>query len=177
MPKDLSTNCETSRICLLPGMTADYPVYRRLAPLLTNASIVSFIEPLPNESQAANPPGGMRLDDWTGELHDFADNAALLANLDLVVSVDRSMAHLAGALGHPVWQLAPHVTDWRWPLGAKTAPGIRRCGSFASPARAAGPKRSHAWQIAWAATASSSATARPLPAGRRAGSGRTRAGW
>ena len=53
MPKDLSTNCETSRICLLPGMTAAYPVYRRLAPLLTNASIVSFIEPLPNESLTA----------------------------------------------------------------------------------------------------------------------------
>ena len=47
-------------------------------------------------SQAANPPGGMRLVDWTGELHDFADNAALVANLDLVVSVDTSMAHLAG---------------------------------------------------------------------------------
>lgn len=133
MPKDLSTNCETSRIYLLPGMTADYPVYRRLAPLLTNASIVSFIEPLPHESQTASPPGGMRLVDWTGELHDFADNAAQAANLDPLVSVDASMAHLAGALGKPVWQLAPHVTDWRWPLGRENNPWYPALRVFLQP--------------------------------------------
>ena len=45
---------------------------------------------------------------------DFADNAALLAQMDLVISVDTSIAHLAGALGKPVWTLLSAVCDWRW---------------------------------------------------------------
>lgn len=47
-------------------------------------------------------------------LVDFADAAALIAELDLVITVDTAMAHLAGALGKPVWILLPHVADWRW---------------------------------------------------------------
>jgi tetratricopeptide (TPR) repeat protein len=63
------------------------------------------------------PPGalpGLLLHDWTGELGDFADTAALIAALDLVVSVDTSVAHLAGAIGAPVWMLNRPDTDWRW---------------------------------------------------------------
>jgi tetratricopeptide (TPR) repeat protein len=48
------------------------------------------------------------------ELTDFADAAALLSELDLLITVDTAMAHLAGALGIPVWILLPHVADWRW---------------------------------------------------------------
>ncbi|MEW9581171.1 hypothetical protein [Paraburkholderia sp. DGU8] len=48
------------------------------------------------------------------ELQDFADTAALLEQLDLVISVDTSIAHLAGALALPVWTLLPHMPDWRW---------------------------------------------------------------
>ena len=48
------------------------------------------------------------------DLHDFADAAALLAQMDLVISVDTAMAHLAGALGRPVWVLLPFSPDWRW---------------------------------------------------------------
>jgi tetratricopeptide (TPR) repeat protein len=48
------------------------------------------------------------------ELTDFADAAALVSELDLVISVDTSIAHLAGALGKPVWILLPFVADWRW---------------------------------------------------------------
>lgn len=71
----------------------------------------------PASSQAKQPPRGMRLIDWMDELNDFADTAALVANLDLVIAVDTSVAHLSAALGKPVWLLAPHVTDWRWPPG------------------------------------------------------------
>jgi hypothetical protein len=46
-----------------------------------------------------------RVHDWTSEFHDFADTAALIDALDLVISVDTSVAHLAGALGMPVWLL------------------------------------------------------------------------
>ncbi|MFL9959868.1 tetratricopeptide repeat-containing glycosyltransferase family protein [Paraburkholderia sediminicola] len=48
------------------------------------------------------------------QLDDFADTAALLEELDLVISVDTSIAHLAGALARPVWILLPHFPDWRW---------------------------------------------------------------
>ena len=47
-------------------------------------------------------------------MKDFAETAAVIRNLDLVVSVDTSVAHLAGALGHQVWTLLPFMPDWRW---------------------------------------------------------------
>nr|WKF58297.1 Beta-barrel assembly-enhancing protease [Paraburkholderia busanensis] len=54
------------------------------------------------------------LTDWTDELADFADTAALIANLDLVISVDTSVAHLAAAMGKPVWLLNRFAGCWRW---------------------------------------------------------------
>lgn len=52
--------------------------------------------------------------DWTGELGDFADTAALVAGLDLVITVDTAVAHLAGGLGRPVWVLSRYDGCWRW---------------------------------------------------------------
>jgi Tfp pilus assembly protein PilF/ADP-heptose:LPS heptosyltransferase len=54
------------------------------------------------------------LQDLRGELRDFADTAAALSNCDLLISVDTSVAHLAGALGRPCWLLLPLAADWRW---------------------------------------------------------------
>ena len=56
------------------------------------------------------------------ELRDFAATAALVTALDLVISVDTSVAHLAGALGRPVWILLPQVPDWRWMLEREDSP-------------------------------------------------------
>jgi tetratricopeptide (TPR) repeat protein len=56
------------------------------------------------------------------ELADFSDTAAVMAQLDLVISVDTSTVHLAGALGRPVWVLLPYLPDWRWLLDRDTSP-------------------------------------------------------
>jgi hypothetical protein len=63
-----------------------------------------------------------RLLNAAGELNDFADTAGLIANLDLVISVDTSTAHLAAALGKPVWILNRYDTCWRWLLGREDSP-------------------------------------------------------
>ncbi len=54
--------------------------------------------------------------DYANELNTFADTAALVENLDLVICVDTAIAHLAGALARPVWTLIPYLPDWRWLL-------------------------------------------------------------
>jgi tetratricopeptide (TPR) repeat protein len=57
---------------------------------------------------------GYDIIDLAPALGDFADTAAAVAALDLVIAVDTSVAHLAGALGRPVWMLTPYALDWRW---------------------------------------------------------------
>jgi tetratricopeptide (TPR) repeat protein len=66
--------------------------------------------------------GALRLRDETGELSDFAQTAALIENLDLVVSVDTATAHLAAALGKPTWILSRFDGCWRWLLGRSDSP-------------------------------------------------------
>jgi len=68
----------------------------------------------PPAAEAAAPPDGLRLLDWSNELHDFIDTAALICALDLVVTCDTSISHLAGALGKPVWVLVNKPPSWRW---------------------------------------------------------------
>lgn len=67
-------------------------------------------------------PPGFDLIVMTEQLHEFADTAALIANLDLVISVDTAVAHLAGALGKPVWTLLPFFPDFRWLLDRDDSP-------------------------------------------------------
>ena len=65
---------------------------------------------------------GSGIRDFSEHIHDFADTAALLDLLDLVISVDTSVAHLAGALGKTTWLLLPYLSDWRWLLGREDTP-------------------------------------------------------
>lgn len=72
--------------------------------------------------QATTPPEGMELIDLTGNIQDFADTAAFVAQLDLVISIDTAMAHLAGCLGKPIFLLASFAPDWRWGLSGSDSP-------------------------------------------------------
>lgn len=67
-------------------------------------------------------PLPLPMTDCTGQIRDFGDTAALIAQLDLVITVDTAVAHLAGALGKPVWVMLPHSADWRWLLNRQDSP-------------------------------------------------------
>jgi Tfp pilus assembly protein PilF len=72
--------------------------------------------------QTKNPPAGMTITDFTADIHTFADTAAMAANLDLIITVDTSVAHVGGAIGTPVWILIPYRPDWRWMLDRDDSP-------------------------------------------------------
>src|SRR5205823_2928892 len=65
---------------------------------------------------------GFEVTDLGSKLDGFQDTAAVLHSLDLVVTVDTALAHLAGGLGVPVWVALPFVPDWRWLLGREDSP-------------------------------------------------------
>jgi hypothetical protein len=73
-------------------------------------------------TQVACPPVGMQLMDLDADLDDFADTAAAIAQLDMVICVDTAVAHLAGAMGCPVWLALPFAPDWRWLLQRQDSP-------------------------------------------------------
>jgi hypothetical protein len=93
----------------------------KLAPLLEvqGARFISLQKTRPARDAA---PDSKAIVDWMAECHDFMDTAALIANLDLVISVDTAAVHLAGALGRSVWLLNRLDGDWRWGLGLDRSP-------------------------------------------------------
>ncbi len=74
------------------------------------------------EEQSACPPDNMKLIDLTANINDFSDTAALIDQLDLVISIDTATAHLSAALGRPTWLLLPFAPDWRWLLRRNDSP-------------------------------------------------------
>lgn len=108
--------------------------FERLAPILDVPNVQFFsLQKGPAAQQLPRNESNHRIVDYTEELDDFADTAALVANLDLVISVDTSTAHLAGAMDKPVWILNRFDTCWRWMLERTDTPWYPRATLFRQP--------------------------------------------
>ena len=75
----------------------------------------------------------MHLIDYTAEIKNFSDTAALIEQLDLVISVDTAVAHLAGAMGKPIWTLVPTEPIWQWMLDREDTPWYPTMRLFRQP--------------------------------------------
>ena len=106
---------------------------RRLAPLFDGkrASFISLQRELRGGDAEILAAKGVT---EIGErLEDFADTAAVLALCDRLITVDTAVAHLAGAMGRPVWVLVPFAPDWRWGLNGETTPWYPTARLFRQP--------------------------------------------
>jgi tetratricopeptide (TPR) repeat protein len=103
--------------------------FTRLAPLFAagadqdsgGARLISLQREVRSEDAAALADE-TRVWHLGGQLENFLDTAAVIALCDLVISVDTALAHLAGAIGRPLWVLVPFAPDWRWTLQGETTP-------------------------------------------------------
>jgi hypothetical protein len=84
--------------------------------------------------EARTTAGFENMQGWSTELTDFAQTAALIDNLDLVVSIDTAVAHLAGAMGKKTFVLLPHFADWRWLVDRNDSPWYPTMRLFRQPA-------------------------------------------
>ncbi|MFQ5732998.1 MAG: tetratricopeptide repeat protein [Planctomycetaceae bacterium] len=83
--------------------------------------------------ELAELPPDIRPADLGGELRDFSDTAAVIHELDRLITVDTAAAHLAGAMGADAWTLLCHTPDWRWGLGGESTPWYPRMRLFRQP--------------------------------------------
>ena len=110
------------------GNTDNTADWRRSLPLealrglasVPGVTLVSLQRPVPDTDRAVFDALGLK--DLSEKMTDFGETAALIGNLDLVVSVDSAVAHLAGGLGVPVWTLIYEPADWRWLTGRTDSP-------------------------------------------------------
>ncbi len=87
----------------------------------------------PRAAELSALPSGLPVHDLSGQLTDFAHTASAIQELDLVITVDTSVAHLAGALGRPTWTLLSFAACWRWLLHRTDSPWYPRMRLFRQP--------------------------------------------
>jgi tetratricopeptide (TPR) repeat protein len=106
----------------------------QLLPISTVEGIEFYSLQKGDESRQLEPLAEQwKIVDHTAELNDFADTAAFIQQLDLVIAVDTALAHLTGALGKPIWVLLPFSPDWRWMLGRPGSPWYPTMRLFRQP--------------------------------------------
>jgi hypothetical protein len=110
--------------------------WSQLLPLtrIPGVALIALQKEIPAADRAEFPAGLGALD-LSAEIDDFADTAAVIESCDLVVTIDSSAAHLAGALAKPVWVMLPWVPDWRWLLDRDDSPWYPTLRLFRQPAR------------------------------------------
>jgi tetratricopeptide (TPR) repeat protein len=128
--RDKLADCRGLKVGLRWGGNTNFPGDRtrscRLADLAPLAGVkgVTFIS-LQQDNRAeetANPPEGMEIRDFSGDLTDFTETAALISSLDLVVSTCTSVLHLAGGMGASSWAALSFDADWRWLMDREDSP-------------------------------------------------------
>ena len=100
---------------------------------------IHFVSLQKGNAASEKPPEGTSWFDFSAELIDFADTGALIENLDLVISVDTSVAHLAAALAKPTWVLIPAQSDFRWLLNRTDSPWYPTMRLFRQPRKVPWP--------------------------------------
>lgn len=105
------------------------------APLAAVPATFLAVQKGPRADEANSPPPGMAIQGLGPEIDDFEDTAAILSIADLLISIDSSPVHLAGALGRPAWVLLPFVPDWRWLLARSDTPWYPTLRLFRQSAR------------------------------------------
>lgn len=106
----------------------------QLAPLAGMPGIAFFsLQAGPGATQAATPPAGMELYDPTAKIKDLADAAALASFMDLLITVDTPVAHLAAGMGVRTWVLVPYAADWHYHLGRDDNPWYPTMRLFRQP--------------------------------------------
>ena len=123
---------------LRPNASRSLPDLATLAPLWSIPGLRFFsLQKERGEREATYDPERQPLQDLAPLIEDFADTAAILAQIDLLITIDTAIAHLAGALGRPVWVLLPAVgVDWRWQASRSDSPwypGVMRLFRQARP--------------------------------------------
>lgn len=93
----------------------------QFAPLLAVPGL-SFVSLQKGDGAEEIAGAPVKIHDWMDRCSDLLDTAALMSQLDLVVTVDTAVVHLAGALGRPVWMLNRYESEWRWMLGREDSP-------------------------------------------------------
>lgn len=107
--------------------------FERLAPLFEIPGCRFYSLQIGQRAADLAPLPTGKIVDLAQELHDFAETAAVMANLDLVLAVDTAVVHLAGALGRRCWLILPFAPDWRWLTGRSDSPWYPTLRLFRQP--------------------------------------------
>ena len=144
--------------------------WAQLQPLtrIPGVALVALQKEIPTIDRA-DFAGGLGALDLSAELDDFGDTAAIIESCDLVVTIDSSAAHLAGALAKPAWVMLPWVPDWRWLLDRDDTPWYPTLRLFRQPSRGdwAGTIARVAQELAAVQAAGRDALSRPASSGSR----------